>query len=213
MAASPRAVFWLRRMHGWLGLWGAVLGLLFGFSGFWLNHRAVLKLPPMAQQRGSTPMAMPDPAPASADALAVWLQGALKLDAPATAVKVEPARPVPWAEKGGASGASPQMQPEHWTVTFGGPRHSVQAEAWAGNRSVSVRTLDNGVLATLTGLHKGTGMGVLWILLVDTLAGSLLALSLSGVCLWLLTHRRRTAGLLILSMGAVATAGLAVYGS
>ena len=36
---------WVRKSHGWVGLWGAVLGLLFGFSGIWLNHRAVLKLP------------------------------------------------------------------------------------------------------------------------------------------------------------------------
>jgi hypothetical protein len=33
-----------------------------------------------------------------------------------------------------------------------------------------------------------------WILLVDTLAGSLILLSLSGVALWLLTRRRREPG-------------------
>ena len=37
-------VRWVRRTHGWFGLWGAVLGLLMGFSGIWLNHRTVLKL-------------------------------------------------------------------------------------------------------------------------------------------------------------------------
>jgi hypothetical protein len=39
------AVKWLRKMHGWIGLWGAVLGLLFGSTGILLNHRAVLKIP------------------------------------------------------------------------------------------------------------------------------------------------------------------------
>jgi len=38
-------VRWLRNTHGWFGLWGAVLGLMMGFSGIWLNHRNVLKLP------------------------------------------------------------------------------------------------------------------------------------------------------------------------
>jgi hypothetical protein len=207
--ASPRAVLWLRRTHGWLGLWGATLGLLFGFSGIWLNHRAVLKLPPMAQQRINSQIALPEPPPANADELARWLQSQLKLEMPASAIKVESARPVPWAEKGEAGSPTPLMQPEHWIVTFGGPRHSVQAETWAGNRSVSVRTQDNGVLATLTNLHKGTGMSVPWILLVDTLAGCLIALSISGVCLWLLTHRRRKVGLAILGVAAAATAGLA----
>ena len=39
---SRRATFvkWLRKVHGWVGLWGAVLGLLFGTTGFLLNHRA-----------------------------------------------------------------------------------------------------------------------------------------------------------------------------
>jgi len=38
-------VRWVRRTHGWFGLWGALLGLMMGFSGIWLNHRKVLKLP------------------------------------------------------------------------------------------------------------------------------------------------------------------------
>ena len=44
---TRRAAFlkWLRVSHAWLGLWGAVLGLLFGVSGVLLNHRNVMKLP------------------------------------------------------------------------------------------------------------------------------------------------------------------------
>jgi hypothetical protein len=204
-----RAVQWLRRTHGWIGLWGATLGLLFGTSGIWLNHRNILKLPPMAQQRVNTQIALPDPAPADAAALAVWLQTALKLDAPASSVKTDAARPVAWAEKGDK--ATPVlMQPEHWTITYGGPRHSVQAETWAGNRSVSVRTLDNGLMGTLTNLHKGSGMTAPWILLVDTLAGSLILLSLSGLTLWTLTNRKRVVGATIFGTAVVVTAGLAI---
>ena len=33
-----------QRTHGWFGLWGALLGLMTGVSGVWLNHRAVMKL-------------------------------------------------------------------------------------------------------------------------------------------------------------------------
>ena len=38
---SRRATFikWLRHVHGWVGLWGAALGMLFGVTGFVLNHR------------------------------------------------------------------------------------------------------------------------------------------------------------------------------
>ena len=207
-------VQWLRRTHGWFGLWGATLGLLFGFSGIWLNHRNILQLPAVAQQRSSTQIALPDPMPADAAALAIWLQTALKLPAAASSVKVDAARPVAWTEKGDKSdkGAPVLMQPEHWTLTYGGPQHGVQADWWAGNRSVTVRSTDNGLLPTLQNLHKGSGMSLPWILLVDTLAGCLILLSLSGLALWMLTHRKRTVGIAILGTALVTTAGLALTG-
>jgi hypothetical protein len=212
-ARRAALVQWLRKTHGWFGLWGATLGLLFGTSGIWLNHRALLQLPPVAQQRSNTQIALPDPAPASAQALALWLQTALQLDAPATSVRVEPARPVAWAERGdhhAAPGEPKLMQPERWSVSFGGPQATIQAETWAGNRSVNVRRIDNGLLGTLMNLHKGVGMPVAWILLVDTLAGSLILLSVSGLALWMLTHRRRVVGLLIFGSALALTTGLAI---
>ncbi|MET0519423.1 MAG: PepSY-associated TM helix domain-containing protein [Burkholderiaceae bacterium] len=203
-------VQWLRKTHGWIGLWGATLGLLFGVSGIWLNHRTLLKLPPVAQQRSEVQLALPDPPPADAQALAAWLQQSLQIDAAPISVKVEPARPVAWAAGDAAGGgAAPLRQPAHWTIQFGGPQALIQAEAWAGNRSVSVRHIENGLLATLMNLHKGTAMPVGWILLVDTLAGSLILLSISGLALWMLTHRRRTAGLLIFGSALALGAGLA----
>lgn len=75
------------------------------------------------------------------------------------------------------------MQPEHWTLNFGGPHATIQAETWSGNHSVSVRRIDNGPIGTLMNLHKDVGMPIAWILLVDTLAGSLILLSLSGLAI------------------------------
>ena len=72
-----------------------------------------------------------------------------------------------------------------------------------------MRRTDNGGIATLTNLHKGVGMGVAWVLLVDTLAGSILLLSISGVLLWSLTHRRRFAGLAIVGTCLAAIVGFA----
>ncbi|MGN6528569.1 MAG: hypothetical protein ACTHL8_19435, partial [Burkholderiaceae bacterium] len=106
-APAPRisrrmaAVAWLRKTHGWIGLWGATLGLLFGFSGFWLNHRAVLKLEPEVA-RAEAQIAVPDPGPADAKTMAAWLQLVLPIARQATSIRVEPARRVAWAEKPGA---------------------------------------------------------------------------------------------------------------
>ncbi len=205
-------VRWVRRTHGWFGLWGALLGLMMGFSGVWLNHRNVMKLQLPSQQQLNAQLELPDPRPASIDALATWLQQTLKLDRPANNPRVERARPVAWAEKGAERGGDqrPLIQPERWTLNFGGPDHIVQVEYWVGNKSVGVRTTENGFIATLTNLHKGTGMPVPWILLIDTLAGSLIFLSISGAILWWETHRRRGLGIAIFGVSVVITVALAV---
>jgi hypothetical protein len=200
-------VRWVRKMHGWFGLWGALLGLMTGLSGVWLNHRATLKLELPAQQHMNAQLALPDPAPPTADAMAAWLQEALKLERGPNNVRVEKARPVPWQEKGSAT----LKQPERWMFNFGGPDRLVQVEYWAGNRSASVRTTTNGFIATLANLHKGVGMPVPWILLIDTLAGSLIFLSVSGLILWWETNRRRTLGIAIFATAVVTTVGLAVW--
>ncbi|SEP47677.1 hypothetical protein SAMN02990966_06872 [Rhodospirillales bacterium URHD0017] len=201
-------VRWVRRTHGWFGLWGALLGLMAGTSGIWLNHRSVMKLELPDQQQISTQLAMPEPRPATVDAMAAWLKQTLDVDRPATNVRVERSRPVPWAERGGEG--RPAMQPERWTFAFGGPNKVIQIEYWVGNRSASVRTTQNGFIATLTNLHKGTTMPAPWILLIDTLAGAMIFLSISGVILWWETHRRRLAGIVIFGVSVAATAALAM---
>lgn len=215
MRVNRRLAFvrWVRRTHGWFGLWGALLGLIMGTSGVWLNHRAVLKLELPAQTQMNAQLALPDPPPATAAEMAAWLQTALKADRPANNMRVERARPVPWAEKGGPGDGpnKPLMQPERWFFVFGGPNHLMQVEYFAGNRSASVRTTSNGFFATLTNLHKGVGMPIPWILLIDTLAGSLIFLSLSGLILWWETNRRRRLGIAIFGVSVAATVGLALW--
>jgi hypothetical protein len=205
---------WVRKTHGWFGLWGALLGLMTGVSGVWLNHRAVLKLELPSQTQMNAQLALPDPLPAKPADMAAWLQTALKFDSPPVNQRVERGRPVPWMERGGPAreGAEkPLMQPERWMFTFGGPSHLVQVEYWAGNKSASVRTTENGFIATLTNLHKGVGMPIPWILLIDTLAGSLIFLSISGVILWWETNRRRGLGIAIFGVSVAATVGLALW--
>jgi uncharacterized protein len=197
---------WIRKSHGWVGLWGAVLGLLFGFSGIWLNHRSVLKLP-VTQTRSNAQLALPDPAPANVKDMQDWIQTSLGIAGTANSTKINAAKPVAWADKK-SSIDSPLLQPEHWVFNFGGPNQIVQAEYWLGNRSVSVTTTANGFLATLNNMHKGTGMSVPWILLVDTLAGSMIFLSISGVLLWVQTNRKRAVGVVIFSVAASLTLAL-----
>lgn len=201
---SPRAKIlkWLRKTHGWLGLWGATMGLLFGITGIVQDHRAILKIPTPRPQESTVQLPLPNPAPADADALAAWLQQSLGLDRKAARVKTEDEHPVAWGDKH-------VQQPEHWSAMFSSPRFNVQADYWVGNDFVSVKRSDNGLLATLSSLHKGVGAGPGWILLADSFAGSIILLSLSGIAMWLLTNRRRVVGYLIGGASVAAVIGFA----
>ncbi|WP_323119560.1 PepSY-associated TM helix domain-containing protein [Burkholderia alba] len=204
---SRRATFikWLRKVHGWVGLWGAVLGLLFGVTGVLLNHRAPpLKISSGEPQVQQLQLALPAPAPATPSAMAGWLQHELKFDGKPGRVKKDPAQPVAWGDR-------KVTQPEHWQFGIFGPGSSVQVEYWVGNGYVSVKRTENAFLTTLNNLHRGVGMNIFWILLMDTIAGSMILLSLTGVLLWTELNKRRTVGVVLVvgSVAAALAAGLA----
>jgi len=160
-------------MHAWLGIWGAVMGLLFGFTGLLLNHRATMKIPGVSYTNTQWQLKLPRPLPSDIDALSGSLQQELRIDRPPYQKKVEPSGPTPWP------GA---VQPERWSIVFATPRETVNAEYWVGNESVAVRRMDPNLLAWLSRLHMATGASASWILLTDTLAGALIMLSLTGFC-------------------------------
>lgn len=199
LATARRARFirWLRQTHGWIGLWGATLGLLFGVSGILLNHRALLKIPAAVSVESTVQLALPEPAPASAQAMVEWLRVALDLDRPNLKSREEPARPVAWGDQA-------LSQPVHWMMSLTTPAMNVQADWWAGNAYVTLKRSDNNVFAVLNNLHKGVGLGVAWVLLADTLAGSIILLSITGVLLWTQLHTRRLVGAMI-GVASIAT--------
>jgi hypothetical protein len=186
------AVDWLRRMHIWLGLWGAVLGLLLGGTAILLNHRTAPLEPAVVQ------VPLPDPAPATPQAMAEWLRGALRLGPAPARVRAEAPRPLPWGERTLA-------QPAHWNATFAAD--AVHADYWVGNRYVTVRRGGRDLFGTLSSLHRAGAMRPAWVLLVDMLAGSIILLSLCGIALWALTNRLRTVGLALGAAALLAAAG------
>lgn len=202
---SRRAVFllWLRKTHGWIGLWGATLGLLFGITGIVQNHRSIMKISVAHAEQNVAQLPLPNPAPANAQAMAGWLRSELATGREANRVKSEDARPVAWGDK-------TLKQPARWTASFSTPKNNIQAEYWVGNSYVSVKRNDNNLFATLNNLHTATGVGAAWILLADTVAGSIMLLSLSGVLLWALTNRRRMVGSAIGLASVAAALGFAL---
>ncbi len=92
------ALTWLRKIHLYVGLWGAVLGLLFGATGIILNHRAILKIPVEKTVQHSAQLPLPDRPFATPAVLSAWLQQELKFSAVAPPIiKTQPAGSVIWA--------------------------------------------------------------------------------------------------------------------
>ncbi|WGS52044.1 PepSY-associated TM helix domain-containing protein [Paraburkholderia sp. D15] len=198
---SRRATFvkWLRKVHGWIGLWGAALGLLFGTTGFLLNHRGgPLRISTGEPQVSTMQVPLPQPAPETPRELGKWLKHELKLAGTPGRVQKEPAHPVAWGDRS-------VEQPEHWQLNFASPHENTSAEYWVGNGFVTVKRSDNTFLAMLTNLHKGVGLSVGWVLLIDTLAGSIILLSLTGVLLWTELNKRKTLGA-VLVLGSIVAA-------
>lgn len=192
---------WLRKVHGWVGLWGAAIGLLFGVTGFVMNHRGEpLHVSAGAPQVETMQLKMPDPAPQTPRAFAKWLraQSGLHLPQKLGRVQKEPGRPVAW-------GDHEAVQPEHWQLMFVSPNGNVAVEYWVGNDYATLRRTRNALLATLTNLHKGVGMSIGWVLFIDTFAGALILLSLTGVLLWTELNKRKTVGAVLL-IGSIVVA-------
>jgi hypothetical protein len=195
---SRRAILltWLRNIHLYVGLWGAVLGLLFGATGIVLNHRTIMKIPVEKAVQRTAQLPLPQRSFSSPDEMSSWLQKELQF-APTQPplVKSQPAKQITWADRD-------VLQPERWSISLSSPGRTVQAEYFVGNRFVKLDHLDATPIGTLTRLHMSVGVSAFWVLLSDTIAGSLILLSITGLLLWTQLHTVRTMAVLV-SVGAM----------
>ncbi len=171
-----RTYRFIRRLHLWIGAWGAIAAILFGSTGFIQNHRSLMKLP----QGESTDLSkaeieVPEAARATPEALRDWLRDDQHI--PIDNFRVQPGGPT---EMGGQR----MKQAGRWNFSGGNARIQWTAEYVPGNATVRLRNTEQSVLATLLRLHKGDGGGAAWILLTDTFALSMVALGITGIVMW-----------------------------
>ena len=201
---SRRARFltWLRLTHLYLGLWAALLGLLFGSTGIVLNHRAILKLPVPLSQQKTVQLPLPAAGFVAAPELATWLQQHLQFGPQhVRRVETHPARQLQW-------GGQSVNQPERWRIVLARPNQNISAEYFVGNRFVQLEQNDATLIGTLARLHMAVGVNAFWVILSDTIGAALLVLSLSGLLLWTQLHTVRTLAVLISLAAAVAALGV-----
>lgn len=182
---------WLKRTHAWLGLWGAALGLLFGTSGFLLNHRAQMKISADVPVESATQVALPDAARSDPKAFTAWFADYTGMGGhPRT--RVQPGKNVIWNDH-------PVQKPAEWSATIAKSNFDVSATYTEGNRYVEVKRTEHNFWGVITRLHKGDGASVGWVLLVDTLAGALVMLCITGFLLWSRLHGPRLAALSLIA--------------
>jgi hypothetical protein len=207
---SVKFLRWLKRVHAWTGFWGAMFFLMMGTSGFLLNHRGQMKIDTGEPVEVST-VELPVAAGTitDADGLGKWAKKTLDLPVKAQAPKGGGSEGAARGEKTRFMGK--EVSPaQNWTRSFTMPDARVTVDYVPGANHVTAKRENNGFLGTLKNLHKGVGLPIAWVLFIDTIAGALITMALTGFLLWTRLHGSRLlAG--ALAGGALAWALAAAY--
>ena len=186
---------WIRQLHLWIGAWGALAAVLYGFTGLVMNHRFGDSAWPQGEstETGRLLLEVPASARDTPQALRAWLRTTQALDA--QVVRTSP----PGGAKPGAPGVGGHgvAQPAKWNLSGGDAGASWSLEYIPGNHTAEVKRSRHSLLAALGRLHKGVGGGWAWTLLADSFAIGMLLLGLSGLWMW---ARGRNARQLVVSV-------------
>jgi len=181
---------WIRQIHLWIGAWGALAAVVYGFTGLVMNHRFGDGAWPQGDsaESGRVVLAVPAAARETPEALTHWLRKTHRLDT----------QVVRKAKPDGAKLAGREVtQPAKWNLSGGDARASWSLEFVPGNATAEVKQSQHTTLAAFNRLHKGVGGGTAWILLADSFAIGMLLLGLSGLWMW---ARGRTAKQMLVSV-------------
>ena len=150
-------ILWLRRMHAWTGVYGALIFLLLGISGFYLHHRAEMKIENGRLREAASLTAFVEPgAIESEDDLAAWLTREYKVEG-----KRAPARGRP-GEKVSFSGQQAE-QPQLIEISFRAPNGTVSAEHAVGSNVVALKRQSASPLKAVIDMHKTVGVSTAFI--------------------------------------------------
>ena len=207
----PRRSRWhplVRQLHLWIGAWGALAAILFGFSGLVLNHRFALELPQGERTQESTQrLEVPPAIRGDRTAVREWLAQAHGLQA-----LTARARPAGGGGPGGSPGAGARPvpdnaapQPEQWTFSGGPATRGWNDEYVPGEAWLRLETSAYSPVAALSRLHKSAGGGIGWILLGDSFAIAMILLGITGILLWLRGRKPRDMAISVLALSTVVT--------
>ena len=204
-----QAVRWLKRIHAWTGFWGAVLFLLLGISGVLLNHRDIMKIETGEPiEVSAMNIAVPIGSITDEKALGAWVKKEFNLQSEARPPRGEGGKGKGGKVKPDAKTFLGKERPEaqKWELNFNHPNGRITVEHVKGSGSVAVKQTSQNILGFMKNMHKGSGVGIAWILFMDSIAGALIAMALTGFLLWSRLHGGRLlAGALLMGSTALGT--------
>jgi hypothetical protein len=195
---------WIRQLHLWIGAWGALAAVIYGFTGLVMNHRFGDGAWPQGEssEAARTTLQVPRDAQSSPEQLSLWLKASQGLDAQV----IRKGTPGGSREQARAEGRD-AAQPPKWTLSGGTATNAWSVEYVAGSATAEVKRTQHDRLAAFNRLHKAVGGGIGWIILADSFAIAMLLLGLSGIWMW---ARGRTAKDVVLSVLGVSVLVLLV---
>jgi len=163
---------WIRQIHLWIGAWGALAAIIYGFTGLVMNHRFGDSAWGQgdSEETGRLVLQIPTVARTSPEELSLWLRQTQALDAQVI--------------RKGSPGAKDGKQPPKWNLSGGTASESWALEYTPGKDSAELKRSSHTLLAAINRLHKGVGGGWAWSLLADSFAIGMLLLGLSGIWMW-----------------------------
>ncbi|MGO4550565.1 PepSY-associated TM helix domain-containing protein [Lysobacter sp. 2RAF19] len=190
---------WIRQLHLWIGAWGALAAVIYGFTGLVMNHRFGDGAWPQGKsdEKARVTLQVPGQAQTSPEALSLWLRATQGLDA-----QVIRKAPPGGAKDGAKGGEAKKPDAPKWTLSGGTAKDAWSMEYTPGKPTAEVKHTRNDTLASFNRLHKAVGGGIGWTILADSFAIAMLLLGISGIWMW---ARGRNAKELVVSVLGVSS--------
>ncbi len=177
---------WIRQVHLWIGAWGALAAVIYGFTGLVMNHRFGDGAWPQGKsdEKARVTLQIPVDAQTSPEALSLWLRATQGLDAQVIR-KGPPGGANPGAKRDGAKeGAAKKPHAPKWTFSGGSASEAWSMDYTPGTTTAEVKHMRHDTLAAFNRLHKAVGGGIGWTILADSFAIAMFLLGLSGIWMW-----------------------------
>ena len=235
-AQSPKFLVWLRRTHGWLGIWGAVAGILFGLTTVLMVHSDIFPTEP--ETRSAVQLPVNGTVIGDVDRLGAYVKAELGLatgsrpprsrgmsagldngaalgadegatEQPAAVAGMRAGGRAAMGSGGRRGGAAIQTTQPVRVTQFTSPLRTLDVRYIEGNEYIEITRTERGFFNTLNRLHRGNGAQLGWTLIGDAFSGALIVLAISGVLLW---SRMDGSRVLAIGLGGAGLLGVLYFG-